>query len=97
MKFLILPIYVFCELVESYWCVCDPSASVPNGTSFGTYSHLNYRDVDISRCRHAAFLYSAAIGFDTKLHNFSFSNNRYLTNFSVSLYKVAQKSLGIHR
>jgi hypothetical protein len=55
------------DLAEAYWCVYDQSLNVPNSTWFVSYSHLTYSDVDISRCRHVAFVYSAAIFFERKL------------------------------
>ena len=61
---------MFYDLVETYWCVCDPSLSVPNLTWFVSYCHLTDRDVQISPCRLAAFLYSASIFLERKLHIF---------------------------
>jgi len=54
------------DLVEVYWCVYDHSTNVPNGTWFVSYSYLTDSVVDISRCRHVAYLYSAAIFFERK-------------------------------
>jgi hypothetical protein len=85
-----MTICVLCDLVEPYWCVCDPSPGVPNLTWFVSYFHLTDSDVDISRWRLTAFLYSAAIFFEIKLQIF-FLNKRFHTNFSVSVHRVAKK------
>jgi len=66
--------YLFYGLIETYCCVCDPSPSVPSDTSFGSYKHLTERDLDISRCRHVTFLYSAAYSLKESYIFFVFLN-----------------------
>jgi hypothetical protein len=67
-----MTMWVLYELVETYWCFYDQSSNVSNCTWFVSYSHLTNSDVQISSCRHVAFLYSAAIFFERTLHAFFF-------------------------